>query len=1496
MGDEQNKSNVPESADGKVESGKQKPQETPEEKRLRLEREKETKKEKVSQRTALRAQIELEPPMTHYYELGEYENAEVEGKYETVEGSVDATPYPARLYEEKFYRDKSKAAKLLLKVFDNQRDRFTDESKELIKKHMKELDKLASQQEFEPKKFKASFEKGYSSQQIFGTDGIYNFILTFQRVMDAYAHDEKTLLESKAHIRLKIGTTQKNKEERYVRTVSAKGEQPPQPEIVPGKKNPQPSAGSEGTSPEEYPTIGHEKDEQMLVAGTAPGGIVPSAEHFNEQIDVKAASSKLMESYTLTGIVALVSGLNKIPENQRQAVLDEVFKQMGEKDPVKAFALMKEVIKYEREGREEQLLKGLQEKIEKAPTENEKNYWHIQLALFEMGQIDEKGKPKLSNAESQEKMREVLRLYSELLIDALPDEVQEMAKEQKEYLETTMRRNIAADMVETATLSLEAMMKNKKDADTYVETSFESLKKESRADIADDLDNWYDSDAEVYMSASHVFEALRLLITHQYPKDAKTEEIQNPIEHYYNKLMNGQITEIKLEEGESAVVNDCLKDNPETVVGPQSIDLKALFVDMQKEKNLYEQYQNGEERLGEDGMYNAIVDTRDKVFGALGVPKGGWRTFAGYATALIGGPLTISFSVPQALGDAFSDNRDTFLETNEGGFIQNSGKMFPKNGQLYELMKDVQGDAENMGAVEKLQIEKIKQLLIMQHYDEARLLCMSILQDRLDEKLKMRPETMSKETELFNSLKEDYGEKINAQVRLQLSQQGIDDKSFEAKPMLRPSGEPYKNLDEYINDRVEAILQQKAYIKVQSLNAEEGFTEDDVNKFTAYEKQAYDLLAELDGHGWWDMKEENADIAKVITQTVVEIAIIELVTWGAGTEVSAALAASRFAGIGLRVAEFAARVPRIGGALVRIGEYGSTIGGSLARATLFVEAQSAMHGRLVNPASADGAYQIALMAATLGVAGKAQQFMRGTTVGARALAEGVPEGLARFSPARPLHELSLQFGRVNSWLLSKGKIGTGAASALEVGGEIGALQMLHYAEQEATTNLDDITKFLKLEEAGLIDKETSERIKQYALYRQAIKDPSTWSSFAHTAGIVLGLRGGKAVAGRLGFAPAPVETPTIKTIEFGKQTYRPNQEILIQGLEGEPVKARVVGIEKAEVSPDIIATRLRVKVEDGAELVVKAGEIIPPKTAREKLQGMGEKIGEAGGKLKDRLKSNKDGEEPQLDSQGGVIFPRKGPSGRAKSREAKAEAAKEDAKKAEQELKDLAEGETTKPKDAKNDEPFETPVDAEGRALDKKPKVSGRRGRAKSAPAEKAGPKPRKTAEILSKEAADAAGKAIVARENAVSSTNPERSGDFARIAEKAAEQAESSAKDAASAAEGAPDGSPKAEAAKDARLMAEGARESATIARHAANEKSLKANYGDNSADISEKLEAYLARTAKMTAMKPERVAEFRSKILESLNADTNVRKNGKGQMLYERRFDDVKAEFLEG
>lgn len=1173
MAPPKDKKTAPEQSE-KEEAGKKRPGETPEEKpeekKERLEKEKEAKKKSWQEREKMRRRIEtLELKDEHHYELGVYEGAEVKEKFDTVEGSVDATPYPARLYKEKFYQDKAAAAKLLLKLYEKDQERFTESSQDLIKKHKDFLESLAKQNEFEPSKFKASFETGHSGEEIFGTDGIYNFVLTFQRVMDAFKHDEKALTESRARIHLRVGETMKSKDERYVRTFEAGGGGggEPEPEPTP-QPEPEPKKVPEKEE-EEYPEKPGAKS-AYLAAERGPGGLAPGSEQFTEQ--VKEQSTELLDVYTSMGMVALIEGLKKVPDEQKQEVLKSIFQRLGETDPAKTFELMKEIIKHEKGEQEAAVLEGLKTNIEKAPTENKKNYWRVQLLLFENSQTDALNNPKLTYSKSHENMRQIFALLEQVDVDALPEELREMAREQKTYLELTMRQSLAADLVESATMSLEAMMKNKKKEDTWFENSLEEMRQEYKAkgqqEFADSLKNWYDSDAEVYMSAAHVFEALRLLITYQYPKDAQDEskrkEIQNPVEYYYKKLMDGSITEIELPE-EGITINDPLNENPVTAKG--TFNVQSLFVDREAEKDLFEQYQNGEERLGEDSIYNVIHDTRERMLGFL--PKGWIRKAVGYGATLLAGPAALGFVTPQALGDAFSDDRRAFLETNETGFIQTSNGMFPPMGKLSEFMK---GGGE-LGSAERAQIEKIKQLFVTKQYNEARALCIQILQDRLAEKQKIEEGKIAEDNPVYKEIKKDYSEKITAQVRLQLKEKGITKENFKDQKIPRPTGGFYEDMDVYLDDKLKMVLQDQVYIKMQGELAE-GFTDSEAAGFSRYEKEALDLLNDLNGKGWFDLKEEYADIAKLVTMTLVEIVIIELVTWGAGTEVAAATTAARVAQIGARVGAYSARLGRAAeltltgvGVVARSGHWAARATRTTLRATAFVEAQSAMHGRLVNPASHNGAVQIATMAATLGSLGYMQRFMQGTTRGAllarEAAVEGgkfVPKGFSRLNPMLRLESTaSYRLGQLNQWLVSKGAAGAATAEGIGIMGEVGALHYVNEAEKDVAVLYGDLLEKISGKRYGVLSEDE----------KAALKDPNIYAELAHNAAIVLGLRTWGGLRHRLDMRSQPLDLPRMRDYLGRAEQLSPTENAYLAG-QLRSLTSRMKGVKSPEQAGQMV--------------------------------------------------------------------------------------------------------------------------------------------------------------------------------------------------------------------------------------------------------------------------------------------------------------------------------------
>ena len=72
-------------------------------------------------------------------------------KVDVVEGGVDATEHKHSRRTEKWYKEKTEAAKLLLKIYDDNPNRFDTVTQKIIKIIEQSLRDLAQQTDFNPK-------------------------------------------------------------------------------------------------------------------------------------------------------------------------------------------------------------------------------------------------------------------------------------------------------------------------------------------------------------------------------------------------------------------------------------------------------------------------------------------------------------------------------------------------------------------------------------------------------------------------------------------------------------------------------------------------------------------------------------------------------------------------------------------------------------------------------------------------------------------------------------------------------------------------------------------------------------------------------------------------------------------------------------------------------------------------------------------------------------------------------------------------------------------------------------------------------------------------------------------------------------------------------------------------------------------------------------------------------------------------------------------------
>jgi len=331
---------------------------------------------------SLKQTAEVQEEFTHNYDLGAHDGSRkiTNENLLIIDGSVDRTPYEQTAKTEKWYREKSEAAKLLMQIYSTDKTRFTPATQALIGKYIPQLSKISAQTNYVPSTFRATFEKGYTPARLFGADGIYNFLLTFQRVMDAFKNASKDIVGTKAKIALFIGDKTKNRDERYVRIHSAAAEA----DIF---KDDGGTICEPGTEPKSLlPRVKNGNNKEHLKVTVGQGKLLPASLQFKENIDVDVASKELIKSYTTQGAGAFIEGFDRIPPAKRQEVLENIMKSIGEKDPKKAIQLMQEIVTHEKGAHEQLALDGLQANIDQAPDTNRKKFWTIQKLFFETSQ------------------------------------------------------------------------------------------------------------------------------------------------------------------------------------------------------------------------------------------------------------------------------------------------------------------------------------------------------------------------------------------------------------------------------------------------------------------------------------------------------------------------------------------------------------------------------------------------------------------------------------------------------------------------------------------------------------------------------------------------------------------------------------------------------------------------------------------------------------------------------------------------------------------------------------------------------------------------------------------------------------------------------------------------------------------------------------------------------------------------------------------------------
>lgn len=169
----------------------------------------------------------LEEKDLEKYKLGDYntgKNIPVEAQI--IIGSVDATQFMDRERDEKFYKDKQAAAKLLLQFFEADKTvalkRLDPATYTMVAALEEILKELATRTYTTTSEFRTNFEKKYG-EKVLGANGVYNLVLAFQRVLDRIGAD-KLLSNERIEIRLKMAGKANSEADRYSKALFTKDE------------------------------------------------------------------------------------------------------------------------------------------------------------------------------------------------------------------------------------------------------------------------------------------------------------------------------------------------------------------------------------------------------------------------------------------------------------------------------------------------------------------------------------------------------------------------------------------------------------------------------------------------------------------------------------------------------------------------------------------------------------------------------------------------------------------------------------------------------------------------------------------------------------------------------------------------------------------------------------------------------------------------------------------------------------------------------------------------------------------------------------------------------------------------------------------------------------------------------------------------------------------------------------------------------------------------
>jgi len=636
-------------------------------------------------------------------------------------------------------------------------------------------------------------------------------------------------------------------------------------------------------------------DDQAPIIDPATGLPVERPEDSTEvHGNAVQVATRLISTYRRQGVQAFLGDLNQMKSanpDWAETVYYTVMERVSREDVQFSSKFMSDLIAANTDKMKADFDRSMQQALEAERNPTNKKVIELMIYLSSLGYDDKFNPAKKETGTSSNEIAKVVEKI--LAIDPAQIDNQkykEFYEVLRKSFDANIRVSMSQDIIRTSTKILETSLLDRTKEDVTFANSLEELRAMSKSDLTDALANngWtnvFDSDAEVYLASQHVLEAMRLYITYLYPqKVAKGENIPNPITWAFEEVKKG--TKIELGDDFEASDEHYMYDiytNKNTPLAKGSIDPTSMFVAKDEEIRLFDEYQKGEEKIGEMSIWNLVPKTfKEALTPSSLINPVAWPSVmsGGLICGQMGINLHKDYESFLARGDKTSGELIGMMEASKDLLDKDFDQLMAREGGL--------------GSYERLEIAKIQYLRMSRNYDEARAICLKILANVIPQ-----PTDQELQEKMFE-LDKDYGKKIRAQVRMMIEQD----------PRLK--GKSAADLSMIINKVTADAVQNKAYLDLMAEKTE-NMTGDNLGE---YEKQILEIFKNMNGAGW-AVADESLDTVVSVAKFVVETVILVVATWGVGAVIGGV---AKGAQVGVQAGSAAAKAGQAGAAGVKLAQ------------------------------------------------------------------------------------------------------------------------------------------------------------------------------------------------------------------------------------------------------------------------------------------------------------------------------------------------------------------------------------------------------------------------------------------------------------------------------------------------------------------------------------------------------------------------------------------------